>query len=298
MKKWIVGEGDGRTVGEIVLRAGETLSAIEEGRVFVGRVRAERAEMNVQAGDEVTIAAPVRAEASIDVLYLSSEIVAANKPAGIPTIADLNGGAHALHDRLAKQLNVPKGDLHPTSRLDHDVSGVVVFARTKRAAEALQNARDKGGYKRRYIAIAKGELVVGEGEWAAPIGRAKNPKLRAIGGRDAIEARSLYRVVATCAGYTLLWLAPVTGRTHQLRVHASHAGVPLVGDTAYGGPKSISLPTGKIVEPRRILLHAARVVIKGKLAPHPLIAPIPPPFSDFWRAIGGDVADFEKAFEA
>ncbi len=134
MKKWIVGEGDGRTVGEIVLRAGEALSAIEEGRVFVGRVRAERAEMNVQAGDEVTIAAPVRAEASIDVLYLSSEIVAANKPAGIPTIADLNGGAHALHDRLAKQLNVPKGDLHPTSRLDHDVSGVVVFARTKRAA--------------------------------------------------------------------------------------------------------------------------------------------------------------------
>lgn len=295
MKKWVVRNGDGDTIGAIVVRMGEPLSAIDEGRVFVGRERVERSVRSVSEGDEVTVSAAVLSSLPIEIVFTSEEIVVANKPAGIPTIADLKGSVHSLHDRVAKELKVPKSDLHPTSRLDHDVSGIVVFARTKRAADALQEAREKGAYKRTYVAIGKGETVESTGEWAEPIGRAKNPKLRSIGGRDATDARSLYRVVGSHAGYTLLALSPISGRTHQLRVHASHAGIPLVGDSAYGGPKSISLPSGKIIAPRRILLHAARVAIESPLAPHPFCAPIPDAFETVWRAIGGDLADFERA---
>src|SRR4029077_9279782 len=102
-------------------------------------------------------------------------------------------------------------------------SGVVVFARTRKAAERLAEARKEGTYLRRYVAIAGRAPEPAKGAWEGPVGRANDPRKRVVGGRDAVQARSLYEVVARAEGRALLALQPETGRTHQLRVHAAHA---------------------------------------------------------------------------
>ncbi len=295
MKRWLVGEHDGDTVGGIVVRMGEELRAIAEGRVFVGRVRASLPSHPVSVGDEITVAAEIAQVGDVELLSVTDELAVANKPAGIPTIPDLRGGAHSLMDRVAKLLGVGRDQLHATSRLDNDVSGVVVFARTKTAIERLRVARERGEYERRYIAIAKGLPEPSAGEWNAAIGRARDPKLRAVDGRDATNATSRYRVVAESAGYSVLSLTPITGRTHQLRIHASDAKAPLIGDGAYGGPKKITLPSGKIIEPRRILLHAARVTLSDRETPQVFEAPIPQAFAEMWSALAGAATAFVDA---
>jgi 23S rRNA pseudouridine1911/1915/1917 synthase len=95
-------------------------------------------------------------------------------------------------------------------------------------------------------------------------------------------------------GQALLDVAPMTGRTHQIRVHAAHAGVPLLGDRAYGGPPRITLPSGRVVEPGRIALHARRVVVPGEDgAPISVTSPLPPELASLWSALGGDPAAWE-----
>ncbi|HEX4447825.1 MAG TPA: RluA family pseudouridine synthase, partial [Polyangiaceae bacterium] len=87
-----------------------------------------------------------------------------------------------------------------------------------------------------------------------------------------------------------------TGRTHQIRVHASHAGSPLMGDRDYGGPARVTLATGRVLELRRVALHAARVVVPGEDGA-PLVArsPVPAELQALWSALGGDAAAWEFA---
>jgi 23S rRNA-/tRNA-specific pseudouridylate synthase len=295
--RWIVGPADGRTLRDVLARAGADLQAVPEGRVFVQRRRARHDKERVSEGDEVFVAAPAEARATAPFLARTDDIVAVDKPAGIPTIADHGGAAHALVRMVAVGMGIEPSQLHPTSRLDRDVSGVVVFALTRSAAQRLAGARASGAYERRYVAIASGEPSPARGNWDAPIGRARDPRLRAAGGVDSIPARTLY---ASCGrtprGAALLALAPQTGRTHQLRVHASNAGAALVGDPAYGGPSRITTLGGRVLEPRRIALHAARVVVPDERG-NPLVvtAPIPSSLAELWSNLEGDPAAWEFA---
>jgi 23S rRNA pseudouridine1911/1915/1917 synthase len=291
-REWVVREGDGATVEAIVSRAAPgDASAIGEGRVFVGRRRVLAGGEPVAVGDEVTIAdiAPTHEDARI--LARGDGWVAVDKPAGLPTIPDQQGASHALLALAARALSLDPSRLHATSRLDRDVSGVVVFALDPRTAERLRALRDEHRYVRRYLAIAAGTPAPREGVWTVPIGRAKDPKLRAPNGRDPTDARTHFAVAAVTAPYSLLALAPVTGRTHQIRVHASHAGVPLLGDRAYGGPTRVTRPSGKVLAFDRIALHAARVTL-GDTA---IESPVPEKLRALWRALGGDAEAWEKA---
>jgi RluA family pseudouridine synthase len=288
--RWLVQGGDGDTVGAIVKRAGGDDRAIAEGRVFVGRSRARAASDRVAPGDEVVIAPPSRSiEATV--LLVTPDLVAVAKPAGIPTIPDHAGSEHALIAAAARAIGAAASSLHATSRLDRDVSGVVVFARTKRAADALRRARDEHAYVRRYVAIAAKLPSADSGTWDEPIGRAKDPRHRQAFGKDAAPAESKYRVVARAHACVMLALAPITGRTHQLRVHASHAGAPLLGDRTYGGPKQITLPTGRVLPIARIALHAARV----RIPDHEFDAPIPDDLRAIWESLGGEPSAWDTA---
>lgn len=93
----------------------------------------------------------------------------------------------------------------------------------------------------------------------------------------------------------MLAVEPQTGRTHQIRVHASH-GAPLVGDRDYGGPARVTLPTGGIVALARIALHAARVTVPGAGA-EPLVAtaPVPEELWRIWTDLGGDAEAWDRA---
>jgi 23S rRNA pseudouridine1911/1915/1917 synthase len=300
-RAWTVRAGDGATVEAIVARvAPGDPRAIREGRVFVGRRRALAPNEPVQVGDEVTVAEGSaagnvsEAGAVATILARGDGWVAVDKPAGIPTIPDQGGASHALIALAARALSLEPAQLHATSRLDREVSGVVVFALAREAAAHLRHLRDEHEYVRRYLAIAVRAPAVAEGTWSVPIGRARDPRHRAPNGRDAVAAETHFAVVARAGPFALLALAPVTGRTHQLRVHASHAGAPLLGDRAYGAPPRVTLSSGRVFAFDRIALHAARVTL-GTVATVAIDSPVPEKLRAAWLALGGDDAAWEKA---
>lgn len=249
--------------------------ALADGRVFVGRVRAQRPDHAVEAGAEVLVH-PAREEARLPdpfVLQHGGGVLVVDKPAGIPTVPDTVGAQGSLLDYAARAIGRARDELHPTSRLDRDVSGVVTFALDDRAAELLARAREEGSYTRRYVAIAAGELP-DAARWAWAIDRARDPRLRravtektSAGKPSATRMRVVARSQVGRARFALLALAPETGRTHQIRVHASAAGAPLVGDRDYGGPTRLSTATGKVLPFGRIALHCARVEVRSSQGP-------------------------------
>lgn len=305
-KRWVVREGDGTTVAEILKRAREEGSAVEEGRVFLGRARVKSGGERVRVGDEVRIGAGAgagaggragagaggRAGAGVAeewrVIWERDGLLACAKPAGIPTVPDHMGSAHALVALAAKASARKVEELHVTSRLDREVSGVVVFATSAEAEARLRRAREEGRYARRYVAIAGGASIDGAGVWDAPIGGGKDARHRAAFGPDAKEAQTHWAEVARAGAYAILAVEPQTGRTHQIRVHASHAGAPLLGDRDYGGATRVTLPDGRVVALARIALHAARVVVPDSRG-EPLVAEatIPEALTQAWSALGG-----------
>ncbi len=292
-RRWLVQGGDGATVGAIVAKAAPgDATAIADGRVFVGKRRALDAAEPVSAGDDVTIADAPRAQApAVRVLKRGKGWFAVDKPAGIATIPDHGGASNALLPLAARAVGLDAARLHATSRLDREVSGVVVFATTPDAAARLKRARDEHAYVRRYVALAARAPGADEGTWDARIGRAKDARRREVNGRDATDARTNYAVIAKAGEVALLALAPVTGRTHQLRVHAAHAGAPLLGDRVYGGPTRWTLASGKVLALARVYLHAARVTIEGVA----IDAAVPEEMRATWAALGGDGGAWESA---
>lgn len=284
MKRWTVRPTDPRTVGEIVVLAKEDLSAIDEGRVFIGKKRATSPNARVQPGDEVRIgksdAAATAAAADVPILVSRDDLIAVAKPAGIPTVPDHHASSHSLVAIVARMLKKKPEDLRVTSRLDREVSGAIIFALSDAAEARLKEARARGEYARRYIALAMSVDVALElGRWTSPV--------------DGKESATRFRVVARAAASptTMLAVDPETGRTHQIRIHASDAGMPLLGDTEYGGPRQLTLASGRIVALSRIALHAARVEVGGIVAE----APIPDELARVWSELGGDAGAWAEA---
>jgi 23S rRNA pseudouridine1911/1915/1917 synthase len=297
-KRWVVRAGGEHTVRDVLIRAGADARAVAEGRVFLGRRRVRRDTEPVRPGDVVEVAPPLSRAGTPPLLILqqTEDLVAVEKPAGIPTIADHGGSAHALASLLAGTLGVDPASLHATSRLDREVSGVVVFALTRQARARLADARTRGAYERRYVAIATRAPQPPAGVWSEPIGRAADARHRMVGGRDPAPARTYY---ATCGsvpeGQALLAVAPATGRTHQIRVHAAHAAAALLGDRVYGGPARMVLGNGQVVEPRRIALHAYRVAVPSREGTLVAVSPVPKDLEDLWSALGGDARSWDVA---
>jgi 23S rRNA-/tRNA-specific pseudouridylate synthase len=267
-KRWVVGPDEGESAAEIVARLGDDpAKAVAEGRVFAGRRRVLAPDERIAPGETLFVyghRGGARA-GGVELLGDDEGVVAAFKPAELSTIADHHGRAASLHDRLAAALGVPAASLHPTSRLDVGVSGVVLFARDDEARQRLARARDEGAYRRHYVAVAAGDLSPERASWSDPIGRGPDPRRRYVRGKGAADASTEAVVLGRAGGRaTLLGLMPRTGRTHQLRVHASHAGHPLFGDALYGGPRRIVKAGGEVVELGRVALHALSVAIPGR----------------------------------
>jgi 23S rRNA-/tRNA-specific pseudouridylate synthase len=273
--------------------------AVSEGRVFVGKTRALASTYLVPAGTTVAYTHRVEAAADVRILHQGDGLLVVDKPVGMPTIPDLHGKSHALVALAARAAGLPEKSLHPTSRLDRDVSGVVTFATTPAAQKLLAEARDRGTYERRYVALAATAPTPPNGTCEARIGRAKDPRHRKVDPHGEV-ACSRYLSVATAKDgkVTLLAFSPVTGRTHQLRVHASHLGAPLLGDKTYGGPTRLALGTGKILGLARIYLHCAGV--RFPLAGTPsgvlsLRSEVPSALLEAWSALGGEASAWEVA---
>jgi len=229
---------------------------------------------------------------SVPVLHRTRDFLVVDKPSGIPTTSPT--GRDCLVEAV-QGLAPGSRVMHPTSRLDAEVTGVLVFAITERGIAHAIEARKHHAYKRLYLALSARIPSTTSGVWDVPIGidpRDARKRIAARGASDAQDAKdsmTRFRVVASTEHGGLLALVPETGRTHQLRVHASDAGCPLYGDSQYGGDKRVVGKDGRVTAVRRVMLHCTRVAlpsIDGESI-H-VVSELPPDFVATSTAIGVD----------
>jgi len=243
---------------------------------------------------------PVR---EISVVFRDAQLLVLNKPAGIATTAPNDGPSLFA---IAKQLDPSAPQLHPLSRLDTQVTGLVAFARTSEANKAALQARRHGVLTRRYVGLATQAPEPSSGDWNASIGidpRDPRHRVALAQGAQGIgvkHALTRYAMSASAGPLVILQLWPRTGRTHQLRVHAAHARAPLAGDTAYGGQKRITLPNGRILTAARVMLHCASLSMPHPSEPGDRLVLNLAPEADMlalWRSAGGAEAALLETHE-
>ncbi len=198
----------------------------------------------------------------LEILYEDADVIALNKPAGMVVHA---GAGHwsgtvvnALLHRFA-QLSGVGGGLRPgiVHRLDRDTSGVLLVARVDAAHRALAAQFAGRSVEKVYLALVHGRLKQDRGRIDQPIRRdpVRRTRMTARPGRAGRSALTEYSVLRRWERFTLLEVRIATGRTHQIRVHLSGVGHPVVGDRLYGAPARVEgLPALD-----RFFLHAHRV---------------------------------------
>lgn len=258
--------------------------AIAEGDALVNGAAAAKG-MRLDPGDRVslTIAANERSSATpepiaLDVLYEDAELIIVNKPAGLlvhPSRTEKSGtltNALAYHFLQTSGAPLRPGLLH---RLDRDTSGVVAIAKTDRAHRIIAKAFRLRRVAKRYLALVNGLVADDAGEIDAPIGRDATGWPRWQVMSDGRPAQTRYTVRQRFAAHTLLELEPLTGRTHQLRLHCAALGHPIAGDRVYGiKPED---DAGQLVCSSQ-LLHAHRLAFRHPSTGQEMtfIAPLPP----------------------
>ncbi|MGE3953834.1 MAG: RluA family pseudouridine synthase [Parachlamydiales bacterium] len=201
------------------------------GRVRVNGQVERKATLPIE-GEEVTLGRyEVRPFCGIHILYEDPHLIAISKPAGLLSFPlDTPGSRHAL-GLLRHHLEEPK--IQPVHRLDRETSGVMVFARSERGHEGLDALFEGRNLEREYIAVVEGHLAEDKGTWEslllerADLSVASHPK-----GKRAVTH---FEVIGRTPKLSHLRLKLETGRKHQIRVHCSEAGHPVVGDKRYGG---------------------------------------------------------------
>ena len=205
-------------------------------------------------------------EHPLDILYEDDFVIALNKSAGMPThpshghLTDTLGNALAFRYAAASEPFV----FRPLGRLDRNTSGVVVAGKTRAASGCLGRSLVRGEVTKRYVALVVGEMPM-DGlvhTVDAPMYRIEEPCeggfssiKRAVGDPEAdgaVRALTRYRVLAAGGGHSLVLCEPVTGRTHQLRVHLSYLGYPILGDDLCGmrGWDGSQYPHSRWLSPR------------------------------------------------
>jgi 23S rRNA pseudouridine1911/1915/1917 synthase len=240
----------GGTVGGLLRRKGFSRTLIRglkrAGQVLLNGVPVYMREP-VSAGDILTVKLPPDGATileperhPLEILYEDADLLAVNKPAGMlvhPVGCEQRGtlaNAVLYHWRVRGV----KARFRPVYRLDRDTSGIVLVAVGHFAAQQLARQLTTGTLCRRYLAVVEG-LPDSRGTVDLPLALQPGTTARwmvAPGGKRAVTH---YRVIRKLRGTALLSLGLETGRTHQIRVHMSHVGHPLVGDALYGGDTAL-----------------------------------------------------------
>jgi len=182
----------------------------------------------------------------LDILYQDAQIIVANKPAGLLSVP---GKLEGRSDWRVSRLQAAEWDTLLVHRLDCDTSGVMIFARTKQAQGFLGQEFEKRRAKKTYIARIWGQLTPDAGHIDLPLcADWPNRPRQMVDPVNGRPAQTDWQVISRDADTTLVRLYPLTGRSHQLRVHMLAQGCPILGDPIYA--------TGKARDFPRLMLHA------------------------------------------
>lgn len=267
------------------LKQGELQKAMRKGLIRLDGKKTETST-RVTAGQELTVKfidldaqpeAPKKKEAKPKlkpeqvretqewVLHRSPNVIAINKPAGIA----VQGGS-GVNDHVDGRLPALCFDLaHPPKlvhRLDKDTSGVLLLGRTSKAATELSKAFASKRMRKIYWALVVGVPEIYEGEIKGALAKSEGDYEKMEVDEDGKPAITHYRVIEHL-GSRMAWmeLEPITGRTHQLRVHMAEMGHPIVGDGKYGGKDAF---IGGMDLPKQLHLHARQIILPNMMGEH------------------------------
>lgn len=270
-----------------------------------------RPSERVRYGETVRLFRPPFEEPEVPlhfgVLFEDESVLAIDKPAGLP----VHPSATYHHNTLTALLRQRFGNDPPriAHRLDRETSGLLICGRTPDSERTLKLGFENRKVTKRYLAIVRGRMPEDEGRIALPMDNAKEGLhilMEVVPEGEGSPSVTEYRVVARTDEATLVSLAPQTGRQHQLRVHLSAIGFPIIGDKLYG-PEGVEpfldyIETGMTAALRSRLghsrqalhAHALTFVHPRRAEPMTLHAPLPKDLRDLWGAPLKD-ADLNRA---
>jgi len=277
---------------------------IESGEIRVdGEIRRPRDK--VFGGESVALDAQLEQEMAaeaqaipVNLVFEDKHLFVVNKPAGLVVHPGAGNPDRTLQNALLaldpKLAEIPRAGI--VHRLDKETSGLLIIARTLKAHTALVRMLEEREIHREYEAICKGVMTAG-GTIDAPIDRHPTDRVKMAVRQGGRESVTHYRVIKRYRANTHVRVQLETGRTHQIRVHLTHAGYPLVGDRVYGG--RLEMPKGATEELRvalrefpRQALHAAKLQLDHPVSGKPVecVAPLPDDMVQLLKVLARDAA--------
>lgn len=228
---------------ENVLKCSKNIiSKLKQGDFILVNGKRENVRKKLLEGDEVRIIIPSQKSENIlpnpdikfRILYEDEDILVVDKPYGMPTHPSIHHYTDTLANGVCAYINSPDFTFHPVNRLDRETSGVVLLAKNMLSAHLLSKQLKEHKIEKTYYAITKNCPKEDSGTIIAPIARERESIIKRCVREDGKYAETLYKVIKSNGDKTLVMTKPVTGRTHQIRVHFAHIGCPLLGDRLYG----------------------------------------------------------------
>jgi 23S rRNA pseudouridine1911/1915/1917 synthase len=271
MKKFIVKKEDvGKRIDAYISSKDEQISRtavqrmIEEENILVNGNKT-KASYKVQENDKIEIqeVKPKEIELKaqdipLEVIYEDKDIIVINKPKGLvvhPAVGNPDGTlVNAIMAICKDTLSGIGGEIRPgiVHRLDKDTSGVLIVAKNNNAHINISEQIKNHETEKTYLALVRGIVKENEATINMPIGRSSKDRKKMAVTRDGKNAITHFKVLKRYEKYTLLEIKIETGRTHQIRVHLSHIGYPVVGDYTYSNGKNDFNVEGQMLHAKKI----------------------------------------------
>jgi len=215
----------------------------------------------------------------LEIIYQDNNIIAVNKEPGISVTHD-RGGAESLTEILQKKTKLE--DLRLIHRIDKDTSGILILAKNKDAQSHYSKLFEESNIRKIYLALVNGVPDDTSGEIDAPIGECKKDSRKMeINPKNGKESKTRWQLLADYGNISLVAARPLTGRTHQIRVHFQHAGFSLAIDPLYGTDDPIMLSSfkhnyklGKFAEEKPLIERLTLCAYELEVETHHFVAPV------------------------